>query len=163
MKRKSKYESEERIYCPCCQKMQLISLAGWLTEADLTTVSKKAHPYNPLQGWAISAARKRQLSWACDNCIRSGKALKGKPWLQKFCDHEPYLAYFDESRKCKRCKSEFVFTAKEQVYWYEKLKFWVQSEPNECSECRKEIRKEKAKQKVQMENAAVKKNKKKSG
>jgi hypothetical protein len=38
--------------------------------------------------------------------------------------------------KCSKCKCDFYFSAKEQVHWYETLKFWADSVPVECVECR---------------------------
>ena len=37
---------------------------------------------------------------------------------------------------CKKCSRTFIFSAKEQQRWYETLKFWADSVPNECKECR---------------------------
>ncbi|WP_420841919.1 zinc-ribbon domain containing protein [Fimbriiglobus ruber] len=38
---------------------------------------------------------------------------------------------------CEDCKQPFVFTASEQQFWYETLKFWVQSHPKQCISCRR--------------------------
>ena len=43
--------------------------------------------------------------------------------------------------QCKKCMNEFDFTAKEQLHWYEILKFWVDSVPVECRKCRGSTRK----------------------
>lgn len=45
------------------------------------------------------------------------------------------------------CGKGFVFSAKEQRYWYEQLKFWVQSVPKQCPTCRRKIRRRKESQK----------------
>ena len=37
---------------------------------------------------------------------------------------------------CKKCNDTFVFSAKEQQHWYETLKFWADSVPIECQDCR---------------------------
>lgn len=78
--------------------------------------------------------------WACNECIETGRAIAAQPWLQTFCDHKPYLAYFDQTYFCKDCRTEFVFSGKEQQYWYEELKFWVQSFPLRCLPCRRKRR-----------------------
>ncbi len=52
--------------------------------------------------------------------------------------------YIDAEFHCSRCGQSFVFTADEQKFWYETLKFWIGSIPKECDECRKELRKLKA-------------------
>jgi hypothetical protein len=77
------------------------------------------------------------IHWACDNCIRTGKALLADPREQQFCDCYPYLAYFDEQRQCEECGASYVFDKGEQKHWYEILKFWVQSRPKCCKDCYK--------------------------
>ena len=37
---------------------------------------------------------------------------------------------------CAKCSKTFVFSAKEQQNWYENLKFWADSVPIECRNCR---------------------------
>jgi len=37
---------------------------------------------------------------------------------------------------CKKCHKNFNFSAKEQKRWYETLKFWIDSVPLECKDCR---------------------------
>ena len=80
---------------------------------------------------------RKNFHWACDKCIKEGKALLGNPSSQKYCDCWPYYAYFDETKTCLDCKCTYVFEASEQKYWYENLKFWVQSRPKYCKECTK--------------------------
>ena len=41
---------------------------------------------------------------------------------------------------CRECGKEFVFTAKEQRFWYEDMHFWIDSLPTRCPACRKEQR-----------------------
>lgn len=52
--------------------------------------------------------------------------------------------YLDATFACTRCKQEFLFSAEEQRYWYEELRFYVDSHPRQCQECRSELRKLKA-------------------
>jgi hypothetical protein len=75
------------------------------------------------------------IHWACNNCIRNGKAIFADSHKQKFCDCYPYLAYFDEQRKCQQCGTKYTFDKAEQKHWYEELQFWVQSRPKSCKEC----------------------------
>jgi hypothetical protein len=82
-----------------------------------------------------NAQERRALYWACDDCIRAGRALRTEPYEQKWADCEPYLAYYDETRTCVDCGASFVFTKEEQRHWYEKLKFWVWSRPIRCDAC----------------------------
>jgi hypothetical protein len=42
--------------------------------------------------------------------------------------------------ECKNCRNYFTFSAKEQQHWYEELKFWADSVPIECDDCRGKTR-----------------------
>lgn len=53
------------------------------------------------------------------------------------CGVCPRHWYFDAIYKCKACGIEFTFSAKEQRFWYEDLKFYVGFEPQICLACRK--------------------------
>lgn len=81
--------------------------------------------------------------WACDDCLTSGAASIANPEAQLYLDSPPYLAYFDVSKVCEKCNEEYIFKKEEQAYWYEYLKFWVQSTPKHCSKCRREVREQK--------------------
>lgn len=74
---------------------------------------------------------------ACSHCIRGGLALEGHPALQTWCDYDPYFAFIDANLTCEDCGESFVFAAVERRYWYETLKFWVQSRPKQCIACRR--------------------------
>ncbi len=89
---------------------------------------------------AMELAKKNTLLWACDMCLKSGRALVANPAHQTFCDHTPFLAYFDQNKRCTDFAKRFAFSAEEQRHWYEQLKFWVQSEPRQCALCRRSRR-----------------------
>jgi hypothetical protein len=63
--------------------------------------------------------------------------MEGHPALQTWCDFMPYFAFIDAERMCEDCGQRFLFAATEQRYWYETLKFWVQSRPKHCLPCRR--------------------------
>jgi hypothetical protein len=48
--------------------------------------------------------------------------------------------YIDATFKCVDCGSEFPFSAKEQFFWYEERRFFVDSLPKRCALCRKKER-----------------------
>jgi|SRR5882724_5183574 len=48
--------------------------------------------------------------------------------------------YIDATFRCEACGSKFVFTAKEQRFWYEDRRFYVDSQPRRCPACRKKER-----------------------
>ncbi len=45
--------------------------------------------------------------------------------------------YVDAAFVCSGCGCEFVFTAGEPRFWYEDRRFWIDSLPKRCAECRK--------------------------
>jgi Probable zinc-ribbon domain len=128
--------------CPCCRLARPMrpSTAPWRIE----TVSNKEKPGiwgNLESGW--SAKNASHLLWACDDCLTAGRALEAKPWLQTHGYGFAVFAYFDQTRSCEDCGTEFLFSASEQTYWYEELQFVMQSVPKQCPDCRKTRRKAK--------------------
>lgn len=115
------------LYPPLCQeeKLRLHAAPDWWTSP----------------GWSLRWAKKRKLYWACVKCFRSERALQAKPWLQTFLDWPPRFAYYDIKKRCEDCKNPFIFSGSEQQKWYEEFKFWVQSEPKQCPDCRRLRRK----------------------
>lgn len=72
--------------------------------------------------------------------IQSNDVIIGNAELQNF-SVAPIHRHIGVVLKCLKCSEEFDFTAKEQQYCYEKLKFWSDSAPRECQKCRKITRK----------------------
>lgn len=66
----------------------------------------------------------------------SGTAIKAEPSLQNQ-PTVPVTHYFDVERVCRDCKQPFIFFAQEQKYWYETLKFPLDSDCVRCPKCRK--------------------------
>ena len=52
--------------------------------------------------------------------------------------------YVDATLRCARCSQSFVFSADQQRFWYEQLRFWVDSRAKHCTSCRQELRRLKA-------------------
>ena len=73
-------------------------------------------------------------------------AVPGDVAAQVLCrgHHIPRYFYVDEERTCRQCGESFTFTAKEQKFWYERLKFNYHSSAVRCPACRKTKRTEKA-------------------
>jgi hypothetical protein len=71
-----------------------------------------------------------------------GYAVPGDPTKQVFCAvHQvPKYFYLDEGRSCVECGNDFVFTATEQRFWYETLKFHFDSVAIRCRACRRRQR-----------------------
>jgi hypothetical protein len=56
---------------------------------------------------------------------------------------EPLYYYEDIARRCIDCKLSFVFSAREQKYWYEVRNFLLDSTAIRCAPCRRRVRGEK--------------------
>lgn len=72
-------------------------------------------------------------------------AVAGDVRRQAFCPlcHCPRFFYIDEARTCIQCGREFVFSGKEQKYWYEVRQFHFDSVAIRCVSCRRQRRSEK--------------------
>jgi hypothetical protein len=81
-------------------------------------------------------------------------AVRGNVNKQDFCGwcHIPKYYYVDEQKQCVQCGEEFVFSAREQKYWYEALKFNFHSTAIRCGKCRRQRRNDRALQQ-QLANA----------
>ena len=124
--------------CPCCGKPRSIEPHLPPLSRELDTPDDRPASTHP--GWTVRAARDERLQWACQRCLQSGRALSASPRLQTFLDYPPYLAYYDLEHRCSDCSNSFIFGRFEQRYWYETLKFWVQSVPKQCPACRRRRR-----------------------
>ncbi len=73
-------------------------------------------------------------------------AVKGDITKQLYCPgyHIPKYYYVDEERSCVQCGHTFVFSGKEQKFWYETLQFNFNSRAIRCINCRKKKRSQKA-------------------
>ncbi len=52
----------------------------------------------------------------------------------------PRQLYVDIEEQCVDCHKLFIFFAKEQQYWFEELKFWIDAHAIKCFGCRKRTR-----------------------
>ena len=53
----------------------------------------------------------------------------------------PRSVYVDIEVQCANCHRFFIFFAKEQLYWFETLGFWVDAHCTTCIDCRKKTMK----------------------
>jgi hypothetical protein len=69
-------------------------------------------------------------------------AVPGDPSKQDFCSahHLPKYFYVDEEKVCVQCGQPFIFTAHEQKFWYETLRFNFSSTAIRCQKCRRQRR-----------------------
>ncbi len=124
--------------CPCCGEMCPPSQQRMFLKQLAADVP--ARTYVTLSGTALGNAywidaKKGLVDWACDDCLQAGRALKGQPVKQLFCDFSPHFAYADKTGICRDCKAGFTFAKAEQQYWYERLRFWVQATKVRCDVC----------------------------
>lgn len=73
-------------------------------------------------------------------------AVRGDVRKQQFCPacHVPRYFYVDDDRSCLQCGCHFVFSAREQKYWFETLHFHFGSVAIRCVECRRKQRSNRA-------------------
>jgi len=125
--------------CPCCNtqrtRKEVRTAAKQVETLDRTLYSYYSDlniaPYNNLAF--------EDLRWACDNCLESGKAVTANPEAQVY-SYQPHFAYWSTEHSCRNCDCNFLFQVTEQRYWYESLKFNLNSVPVNCPECRKTVR-----------------------
>lgn len=125
--------------CPACGNAVILSAQQSLSETRV-----KPPWFSTYESILLAIERgggkdphsdRKFIHWACNHCLRTGKAILADSRAQTFCDCYPYLAYFDEQRQCQECGAMYIFDKHEQKHWYETLKFWVQSRPNCCKAC----------------------------
>ena len=92
---------------------------------------------------APTGKRYRQAEWDLDFCPAMPEgAVRGEPHRQEFCPacHVPKYFYVDLERHCLQCGEHFVFSAREQKFWYEGLKFHFDATAVRCRTCRRRRR-----------------------
>ena len=135
MKKSKANKAKEKLSCPCCKSD--------VYDSNLrNTLGRVVWLWGTMTKLERDVLRDGTFQWACDDCIHSGIAINGDPGAQLYCDFDPYLAYFDILKGCEKCHEDYVFRKEEQKFWYETLKFWVQSKPKHCPKCREAIREE---------------------
>jgi hypothetical protein len=131
----TKPKQRDKLRCPRCGKSRPVADSN-LLRAEADWLATGAFDTRLGSGWSVEAARAGEIQWACNHCIRAGRALEGRPAAQTWRHHNPYFAFIDTKLRCEDCGQQFVFAAAEQRYWYETLKFWAQSRPKQCIPCR---------------------------
>lgn len=104
--------------------------------AELAKTSWFDNLYEGNQELAFKHLASGEYGWACDSCLKSGRALNADFNKQTFTHSPPYFSYADVIINCKTCSNDFIFTKEEQLYWYETLNFGVQSRAVNCISCR---------------------------
>lgn len=135
-----------KIQCPCCDLLKDQNEVQTLLEQFylMKSGALKSKEVTIDFDWLVSMLEGGWKQWACDQCLKSGKAIIADSSKMNFTVSPKYLAYFDKKITCETCKKDFIFSAQEQQYWFETLKFWQDSYPKKCLTCRKKIRQQSA-------------------
>ena len=67
-------------------------------------------------------------------------SIRANPLLQNYTSSGPAYFYQDQKRHCVQCRETFVFSAKEQRFWYETLQFSMHTDAVRCVDCRRKRR-----------------------
>jgi hypothetical protein len=98
----------------------------------------RGSPFHPLRDGMrrLACSGEARWFWACDECIRSGRALAAEVTKQYLGVGTPFAAYVDRPFRCEDCGKGSVFTAREQQHWFETLGFLIWVYPKQCLPCR---------------------------
>ena len=91
-------------------------------------------------GYSVTEAQIRESFWRHSRDVLFPEtALPANPDNQNFAVF-PRRYYVDVLRTCRSCHRPFIFFAREQRYWYETLRFFVDADCVLCPVCRRESR-----------------------
>ena len=126
-----------KLECPCCNNFK--------TPHEVQILLKQFSFKEAIMDFnsVCSILKHGWTQWACDQCLKRGKAIQSDPSKMNLTVTPKYLAYFDTIVECNNCKKDFIFSATEQQYWFETLRFREESYPNKCLTCRKKVRQKK--------------------
>ncbi len=125
--------------CPSCKaEVHKTEMKVAISEMEKTERLQYNH-YKDLKIDTYNSFIDSNFDWACDVCLEDAKVIKANPSIQNY-SWNPHYAYYDSQLKCKNCNSDFIFGKEEKKYWFESLKFWIDSVPIHCVNCRREIR-----------------------
>ena len=130
--------SDEKVKCPCCQKelsiKKCLHLQKWRKQLDWPGLGK-------IDAWQSDDMEERDR-WACDSCIKKGRALIGNIEKQNYGGYGmPFPVYLDIDRTCISCGENYIYKKEDQQYWYETLHKNVWSRASRCLSCRKPLQK----------------------
>ena len=133
--------------CPCCNneihRTEMETVVKEMTKLDKANYKH----YKELDIDSYYSFIDSNFKWACDNCLKSKKAILAGIGSQNY-SFTPHFAYFDIKSNCFNCKNDFVFSKEEQRHWYESIKLYSYASPDNCFKCRQEIRKVKVQNKI---------------
>ena len=125
---------KNKLICPNCNKKRNFegsSLEQYFKHKKITVNKKNIKDLS------------KSNRWACAHCLKKGKAQLPNYKKQSYGLQGPLSTYSDVPKTCFTCNQAFVFSANEQRYWYETLKFNLKSSPKNCPKCRSILRRKK--------------------
>lgn len=135
-------KEKKKVECPCCKLLkgqhEMRVLIYQLNTSKRLTFRDEEVSVD--FDFVCAIAESSRKKWACDKCVKSGKAIVSNHTKMNFSVMPRYYAYFDEKKHCYKCKKDYIFSLREQQYWFETLSFWHEAHPSECPTCRKSIR-----------------------
>jgi hypothetical protein len=121
--------------CPCCGQVRGEQDCRQLLTTDVVRCFWDKESGITKRVYRVSL-KKAGHTWACDECLQSGRAIKANVDNQDFAGN-PHFAYFDKTASCRDCNKDFVFSKEEQRHWYEKLGLMVWAKEVRCNPCRR--------------------------
>jgi hypothetical protein len=121
--------------CPCCGQTRGEQDCRQLLTTDINTYFQNENGEITKRVCRV-LLKKAGQTWACDECLQSGRAIKANINNQDFDGCNPHFAYFDKIASCRDCSNDFVFSKEEQRHWYEKLRLMVLAKEVRCNPCR---------------------------
>jgi rubrerythrin len=122
------------VSCPSCKKERDVDAQDGLRRAEAAWSSRAAMREGGMRDLAL--ASRPNWFWACDACLRSGRALSANVDRQHLGLGTPFAAYVDRPFRCEDCGVDSLFSAQEQAYWFETLGFLIWVYPKQCPSCR---------------------------
>jgi len=130
--------------CPACGKRRDVDKQRALRKVEDAWRARQASRLAPDSPFYPREGHMRQLAlsddsrwfWACDACVRSGRAVVADPMKQTLGLGSPFAAYVDRPFRCEDCGTNSVFSAREQQHWFENLRFLIWVYPKQCLPCR---------------------------
>lgn len=132
--------------CPACKHVRPLPSQKGLLAAERAFVAACSRDLAPGSPFAPREDGMRRLAsergghprwfWACDPCIKAGRALTADVTKQVLGLGTPFAAYIERPFICEDCGARSVFTPKEQKHWFENLGFLIWVYPKQCGPCR---------------------------
>lgn len=77
------------------------------------------------------------LHWHSPETCRIPNTAVAADFAEQLPATVPVTHYYDVIRTCRDCNQKFIFFADEQKFWYEDMKFRLESDCIRCVDCRK--------------------------